>query len=231
MDTATATPIQIDGTVRLEAKTTTGYGNKADVFFLVASNIQEAVLIAWHDLIDLGVIGRDFPVASIDTSLTKASCRMIKAKASLDSIIGLPWAKKIVDDIVCWGSSYTELWPRLRTILDRCRHWNITVSKSKFEVGEKIFFAGWVITKDGIYPDPAKTAAIRDFPRPQNPTDIKSFLGLAQQLGHYHPDLAHLTAALRAMLKDDVAWVWTPAQEESFVKTKAALVSSTVLKP
>ena len=409
MDTATATPISIVGTVRLRAKTTRGYSNTADIFFLVASNVQEAVIVAWHDLADLGVVGRDFPVAVYDTSLQRAACRVVKAKVSLDSIlaefsdvisdqlktepmrgppmkivlkagaiprrvniarqvplryreefqkviedliakgiiarvgdseptewcshgfavpkappkvrlvtdyqalnrwvqrpvhpfpavkdiirripadakvfakldavhgyfqlaldeessklttflletgryrylrapmglsassdewckrsdeliIGLIWAAKIVDDILIWAATYIELWARLRVVLLRCRLWNITVSLSKLEVGEKIFFAGCVITGDGVYPDPAKTQAIRDFPQPRNVTDLRSFLGLAQQLGHYHPDLSHMTAPLRPLLRTNIAWVWLPEHTEAMERTKAALVSSTVLK-
>ena len=410
MDTATATPISIVGNVRLKTKTTKGFCNETDVFFLVASNVQEAVLIAWHDLIELGVIGADFPVASRPTADNMATCRAMRARASLHSImeeysdvvsdklksepmrgppmkivlkagaiprrvniarqvplrfreefqkvisdledkkiieklgdseptewcshgfavpktppkvrlvtdyqplnkwverpihpfpavkdiircipasarvfakmdavhgyfqlaldeessklttflletgrykylrapmglsassdewckrsdelvIGLSYAKKIVDDIIVWADSDAELWPRIRTILDRCRHWNITVSKSKFEVGDRILFAGCVITADGIYPDPAKTKAIREFPEPKNITDLRSFLGLSQQLGHYHPDLAHMQAPLRELLKADVAWQWLPQHAEAMEKVKKALVSSTVLKP
>ena len=351
LDTATSTPITVSGSVHLKATTMKGYRNEAEVFFLVTQNVKEPVLVAWHDLVSLGVIGGDFPVASHITAMARAACRAVTAKAAVDSILaeysdvvsdklksepmrgppmkiilkenaiprrvnvarqvplrfreefqkviddlmakgiivklgdseptewcshgfavpktppkvrlvtdyvalnkwvkrpvhpfpavkdiirsipadarvfckmdavhgyfqlaldeessklttflletgryrylrapmglsassdewckrsdelvlGLTWAKKIVDDILLWARDYAELWPRIRIILDRCRHWNITVSLSKFEVGEKIFFAGCVITGEGIYPDPAKTKAIRDFPTPQNLTDL-----------------------------------------------------------
>ena len=87
MNTATATPISIVRNVRLKTKTTKGFCNETDVFFLVASNVQEAVLIAWHDLIELGVIGADFPVANRPTADNMATCRTMRARASLHSIM------------------------------------------------------------------------------------------------------------------------------------------------
>ena len=116
-------------------------------------------------------------------------------------------------------------------MLNRCRTHNIVMSKKKFAVGERVFFAGCVITGDGIYPDPAKTQAIRDFPVPKNKTDLRSFLGLAQQLGHYHPDLAHLSAALRPLLKKESAWNWLEAHTTALKAVKGALIGEHVLKP
>ena len=330
VDTATAEPIKIVGSVTLSAETVIGNRNRKDIFFAVASNVDEAILISWHDLKALGVIGQDFPAAVTDTSMTHR-CRKVGAALDLEQlldkykdvvsdtlketpmkgppmkivlkpnavpknvsiarqvprayreeffkviqqliekkiitklgdseptewcshgfavpktppkvrlvtdykylnewvlrpvhpfpavkdivkcipadakvfakmdavhgyfqlaldeessklttfllesgryrylrapmglsassdewckrsdelILGLEWAKKIVDDILIWASNYPELFVRIKVVLDRCRVWNITVSLSKFEVGEKIFFAGCVVTKNGVYP-------------------------------------------------------------------------------
>ena len=87
-----------------------------------------------------------------------------------------------------------ELVSRTRVILDRCRENNITISKKKLELGRKINFAGHIIFDDGIQPDDEKYAAISKFPRPRSVKDLRSFLGLAQQLASFVPDLAHMTS-------------------------------------
>ena len=77
--------------------------------------------------------------------------------------------------------------------------------KKKLELGKRIHFAGHIISDEGIQPDEEKYAAISKFPRPRNVKDLRSFLGLAQQLASFVPDLAHMTSMLRPLLKKDIA--------------------------
>ena len=51
---------------------------------------------------------------------------------------GLNYAKKIVDDILVWAPDVPSLGQRLCTILNRCTNANITISKSKMEIGTRI---------------------------------------------------------------------------------------------
>ena len=69
---------------------------------------------------------------------------------------------------------------------------------------------------DGVRPDPEKVTSLRDFPTPHDLTSLRSFLGLANQLGHFIPDLSHLTIRLRALLKSNVAWFWMAEHEADF---------------
>ena len=68
-------------------------------------------------------------------------------------IDGLPWAKKIVDDILVWAPSLPELKTRVETIAENCKRMNITLSKRKFEVGRQIQFAGYLVGENGVKPD------------------------------------------------------------------------------
>ncbi|XP_070054511.1 uncharacterized mitochondrial protein AtMg00860-like [Nicotiana tomentosiformis] len=47
---------------------------------------------------------------------------------------------------------------------------------------ESVMFLGRVVSRDGIKVDPQKIAAVKNWPRPITPTEIRSFLGLA---GYY----------------------------------------------
>ena len=107
-------------------------------------------------------------------------------------IQGLPWARKIVDDTIIWATSMSELNKRVRTVLDRCRSSKITISKKKLQIGNKIHFAGHINSNNGIRPDEAKYEAIKKFPRTEDLKDLRSFIGLATQLGMFIPDLAHM---------------------------------------
>ena len=78
------------------------------------------------------------------------------------------------------------------------------------QVGKSVIFAGFNISSDGIHPIEERIAAIKNFPTPKTTTNLKSFLGLANQLGRFVPDLTHSVNALRGLLRKNVAWQWLP---------------------
>ena len=81
---------------------------------------------------------------------------------------GLPWAKKIVDDILVWAPSLPELKIRVETIAHNCQKLNITLSKKKFEIGKQIQFAGYLVGEDGVKPDPDRICLLYTSPRPRD---------------------------------------------------------------
>ena len=81
-------------------------------------------------------------------------------------VSGLPWPKKIVDDIIIWAPTLEELQEQAMVILDRCRELNITVSLKKLELGKEITFAGHIISQAGIRPDDSKYKAVANFLKP-----------------------------------------------------------------
>lgn len=56
------------------------------------------------------------------------------------AIEGLPWARKIVDDILLWADNLEDLRERIRQVAARCQKYNIVLSRSKFEIGQEIPF-------------------------------------------------------------------------------------------
>ena len=65
-------------------------------------------------------------------------------------------------------------------------------------------------------------------PTSTNVSQLRSFLGLANQLTAFIPDLAHMTANLYPLLKKCTAWVWTSDMEEGFQLVKLILKTTTV---
>ena len=83
-------------------------------------------------------------------------------------------------------------------------------------MGNKIEFAGHIISDTGIRPDEKKFAAINHFPMPSCIKDVRAFLGQANQLGSFIPDLAH--SAIRPLLKKGTTWNWLPEHQAAFEK-------------
>ena len=146
-------------------------------------------------------------------------------------IEGLPFAQKIVDDILIEAPDSPTLYRRIRQVLRRCEKFGITISLRKLQIGSRVKFAGYVISEKGVYPDPEKIAALTEFPAPTDITTLRSFLGLANQLGHFVPDLSHLTKRLRLLLKKNQAWTWLPAHDQDFRRVKDILTRECTVKP
>ena len=88
-----------------------------------------------------------------------------------------------------------------------------------------------MVSEGGIRPDPTKVAAIENYPEPQDVTELRSFLGMAQQLGSFLPDLSQATVKMRKLLKANTEYIWTPEINEEFQKMKDILTSNLVVKP
>ena len=143
----------------------------------------------------------------------------------------LPWFLKIVDDGLIQAPSMEVLLDRIQTILQRCRAHGIRVSEKKFQFGESIKFAGHIVSSKGVAPDPDKLRGIQDFPMPTSTTQVRSFLGLVNQLGMFIPDLSQMSVRIRSLLKKGVAFVWTPDHQLEFEQMKSLLMSNLLVKP
>ena len=143
----------------------------------------------------------------------------------------VPDLLKIVDDALLQAPSFLILLDKLKIALDCCRRHNLTLSRSKLQLGTEIEFAGYLLGQGGVKPDPKRVAAISDFARPLDVTGVRSFIGLCNQLGFFIPDLTHVLSPLRELLKKNVAFVWTPEQEHAFIQAKRILTSDLLVQP
>ena len=147
-----------------------------------------------------------------------------------DALKDIDFIQKIVDDIIVFAPTKTELLKRVRIVLEKCRDAQITISKRKFKIGQRVKFAGHIISNEGCQPDPSKLKAISEFPAPTNVSEMRAFLGLANQLGSFVPDLAHTTEPLRQLLKRNVSYNWLEDHQSAFDETKKILTSNPVVK-
>lgn len=90
-------------------------------------------------------------------------------------------------------------------------------------------FLGHKITPKGITPSDAKVTALTAFRKPENANEVRSFLGLANYLSRFIPNLATVDAPLRSLTKKGVSFEWLAKHETAFNEIKAALSKSTAL--
>ena len=139
---------------------------------------------------------------------------------------GLQGVRKLVDDILVQAPDLKTLQDRINELLRRCKSNNFTLSQKKLEIGESVEFAGQIVSSDGVQPNPVYLQGIREFPAPKLVTELRSFLGMINQLSVYHPGIARHTGVLQALLKKDTAFLWLEDQQAVFDKLKSDVISA-----
>ena len=97
---------------------------------------------------------------------------------------------------------------------------------------ESVAFLGHVISGNGVHVDPIKVQAIRDWPLPKNPCDIRRFLGLSNYFNRFVQGYSTLVAPLVELTKSKVSFnfdVNEPAQL-AFENLKEVLCEAPVLQ-
>ena len=80
-------------------------------------------------------------------------------------------------------------------------------------------------------PNHAKYQAIGDFPAPENIKELRSYMGLANQLSFFISDLQQCTANMRKLMSPKNEYIWAPTQDEEFRKLKDILLSTKMVQP
>lgn len=88
---------------------------------------------------------------------------------------------------------------------------------------------GFQIQQGGVAVDPDKVRAISDFPRPTNITELRSFMGLVEQLAGFSTEVAAAKGRLRPLLFARNAFIWTEDHDSVFDAVKAALTAPPIL--
>jgi len=135
-----------------------------------------------------------------------------------------------IDDILVYSKSKEEHAEHLRIVLSTLAAHKLYAKFKKCDFWmEKVHFLGHVMTKKGISVDPAKIAAVVDWPRPLNVTEVRSFLGLAGYYRRFVKDFAKVASPLTQLLRKDHQFDWSPSCEASFQELKQRLVSAPIL--
>ncbi|GBG64399.1 hypothetical protein CBR_g44283 [Chara braunii] len=105
---------------------------------------------------------------------------------------------------------------------------SMALEKSEFFLSE-ISFLGYIVTVDGLKPDPRKVAAVQEAPAPVTLTQVRPFLGLASYYRRFIKGFAGVAKPLTNMLKKEEQLIGTPECEAAFQALKEALTSAPVL--
>lgn len=143
---------------------------------------------------------------------------------------GIQRTSTYIDDTLSGGKNENEHLQTLRRIFKRMREYNFYLSREKCELCKPhVEFLGHILSKKGIHTDPNKVIAIQIIRRPQNVTELKSFLGLVNFYNKFVPNFASCCEPLYRLTRKGVEWKWTNKCEAAFHRVKSTLSNAPIL--
>ena len=91
-----------------------------------------------------------------------------------------------------------------------------------------VSYLGHRVTEEGLLPDSALLAAIREIPPPKTATEVRSFLGLAGYYRRYVKNFAAIAGPLHALTRKDAVFHWSADCQDAFDRLKTLLTTSPI---
>ena len=85
-----------------------------------------------------------------------------------------------LDDICIFASSIDQMLDHIELVFNRLESFNLKIKPSKSSFFQtEVLFLGYILTGNGIKPNPDKIDKVKNWPIPKNLKELHSFIGLA----------------------------------------------------
>jgi hypothetical protein len=163
----------------------------------------------------------------------------------MDLMVSLKFVRSYMDNLlIIMRGILDEHLQRMETVLTRLRDAGLKVDAAKsLFCAHEIEYLGYILTREGIKPQPKKVQAILALNLPNNVKELRQFLGMVQ----YYQDMwarhSEMLAPLTDLLVGECGetkttrmnktkkkpWRWDPIHQQAFDNVKAAIAKETVL--
>ena len=95
---------------------------------------------------------------------------------------------------------------------------------------QRIKFLGMILENETVQMDPAKVWGVADWPLPQNPTDICSFLGFTGFYHYFIPNYSNITQPLIQLTHKNTPFNWDLSCHHAFEHLKTLMCTKPILE-
>ena len=118
---------------------------------------------------------------------------------------------------------------RLLAVLVRLLEAGITLSRGKCVFGIKeVSFFGQYISGKGTRP--MINDNLKEIQRPQNKSEVRSYIGLVNFIGKFIPNFSTIIAPISSMLSKTAVYIWSEEQDEAFQTVLEEIRSPRILQ-
>ncbi|GFY13558.1 retrovirus-related Pol polyprotein from transposon 17.6 [Trichonephila clavipes] len=135
-----------------------------------------------------------------------------------------------LDDVIIGGRTFEEHLQNIRKVLSKLSDANLKLNPSKCKFFQKeVNYLGHIISAEGVRTDPEKVSAVKNWKRPENLRELRSFLGLCTYYRKFVKGFSSIARPLHKLTESKQKFQWTKECEDSFLQLKEALTSSPIL--
>ncbi|GFX74183.1 retrovirus-related Pol polyprotein from transposon 412 [Trichonephila clavipes] len=135
-----------------------------------------------------------------------------------------------LDDVIIGGRTFEEHLQNIRKVLSKLSDANLKLNPSKCKFFQKeVNYLGHIISAEGVRTDPEKVSAVKNWKRPENLRELRSFLGLCTYYRKFVKGFSNIARPLHKVTESKQKFQWTKECEDSFLQLKEALTSSPIL--
>ncbi|RZL28036.1 MAG: hypothetical protein EOP64_05730, partial [Sphingomonas sp.] len=134
------------------------------------------------------------------------------------------YAKVYIDDVILHSDNLEDHWTHMEAVLQTLREHAIRVATDKTQAAQKeVTYLGHRVTH-GVVEAIIDYKAVRDWPEPQNKTELQRYMGMANYWRDFIPGLASEASPLYALTGNDT-FRWEMRHRQAFASLKAAICS------
>lgn len=135
-----------------------------------------------------------------------------------------------LDDVIVFGQTFDETCDRLQRVFDRIAYAKIKLRSEKCTLfSNKVRFLGYIVSREGISPDPGKIEAVVNWPVCRNVTEVRAFLALCSYNRKHIFQFAEKARVLYDLTKKGRQFSWGEPEQAAFDNLKHALTTAPVL--
>ena len=124
---------------------------------------------------------------------------------------GVESSTAYIDDVLTHSKTLEEHMEHLRRLLVKLKESGVkvktTVKKCKIACKETMFL-GYKISDQGVTIDETRIDALKKYPKPKTPKQVKQFLGLAGYYRQFIPNFSSIVNPITQLTKKSVKFVW-----------------------
>nr|CAD2201248.1 unnamed protein product [Meloidogyne enterolobii] len=137
-----------------------------------------------------------------------------------------------LDDVILGSIDEQEHLKDIENFLKILIKYNLKLKLEKCSFGKsEIKYLGFLISEEGIRPDPKNIAAVQKFEPPKTLTELRSFIGAVSYFRRFIRNFAQIMAKLHELTKsgESVDKNWTEEHQKAFNTIKEKLITAPVL--
>ncbi|BHF70274.1 hypothetical protein SprV_0301332400 [Sparganum proliferum] len=136
-----------------------------------------------------------------------------------------------LDDVIVFGRTIAQHNQNLYAVLEALREAGLRLNPQKCQfLRHQVSYLGHEVSAAGIRVAPEKIDAIRSWPTPQTPTEVRGFIGLASYYRRFIANFAGIARPLHRLTEKGRRFLWSEECQTAFDGLKARLTTAPILR-